>query len=117
MVFTITSLLTLLLHKFILLAERGIKVMVSLKDRFSDYFELPDEIVLDAPLIMLIDQKKLYLENHKGVALYQSDLIKIRVNSGYFIIKGDRLAINEIEAESIFVSGKITGIKYEGRGQ
>lgn len=90
--------------------------MVSLKDRFSDYFELPDEIVLDSPLVMFIDQKKLYLENHKGVALYQSDLIKIRVNSGYFIVKGDNLKINEIETESISVSGKIMATEYEDRG-
>ena len=90
--------------------------MASFKTQFSDVFELPEEILLDAPLIMLVGKRKIYLENHKGIALYQKDLIKVRVKSGILIIKGDKLKIEEIESENIYIQGKINELAYEARG-
>ncbi len=92
--------------------------MTSFKEYFSDFFELPDEVILDAPLIMIVGRRKMYFENHKGIAVYQDDLIKIRIKSGYFMIKGKNLEIEEIAPENILVSGEIKSLDYDnGRGQ
>jgi len=84
----------------------------SLKSQFSDFFELPEEVILDLPLIMLVGPEKLFLENHKGITLYRKDLIKIRINPGFLIIKGNELEINEIAANKLYISGSISGLNY-----
>jgi len=84
----------------------------SLKSQFGDFFELPEEVILDFPLIMLVGPKKLFLENHKGITLYQKDLINIKIDSGFLKIKGNDLEINEIESNKIYISGYISGIEY-----
>ena len=87
--------------------------MALLREQFSNVFELPPEVVLDAPLLMLVGKKKMYLENHKGIALYQNDLLKIRINSGFLILKGNSLEINQINSHNIYISGIIKKISYE----
>ncbi len=86
--------------------------MSSLKSLFGDFFELPKEVVLDSPLIMLVGKEKLFLENHKGIALYQKDTINIRLNTGFLKVKGNKLEIEEIETDKIYVIGNISGLEY-----
>jgi len=88
---------------------------MSLKRQFSDIFELPEEIVMDAPLIMLADRHKFYLENHKGVALYRENGIKVRLKSGFLQVTGTKLHIDWIEAGVIKISGNIRGLEFIDR--
>ena len=90
--------------------------MKLLKEQFSDLFELPNEIILDAPLIMMVGQKKLYIENHKGIALYQQDKLKVRLKVGNILIEGKDLLISEINTEYLFISGIIVSLNYEIKG-
>ena len=84
-----------------------------LKSQFGEFFELPEEVILDFPLIMMVGPKKLFLENHKGITLYQQDMIKIKLKSGFLQIMGNNLVINEIESNKIFISGQISGLEYK----
>jgi sporulation protein YqfC len=83
------------------------------KKQFTDLFDLSAEITMDLPLIMLVGQQKLYIENHKGISLYMSDKIKIRVKPGFITITGSELVIGEIKTENLSISGQISGIIYE----
>ena len=87
--------------------------MSSFKEQFGNFFNLPEEIILNRPLIMLVGEKKLYLENHNGIALYQKDLIKIRLKIGILEIKGDKLEIEKIEAVDLLISGDINSLAYK----
>ncbi len=90
--------------------------MTSLKEQFSDFFELPREVILSAPLIMMVGQKKMYIENHNGIALYQEDKVKIRLESGSLTVEGKKLLISEIDTEYIYISGIISSFNYELEG-
>ena len=92
--------------------RKGDDEMSSFKKQFSNLFELPEEVMLDAPLIMMVGDKELYLENHKGIALYQNDLIKIRIKSGLLKIKGTNLELNQIKSIKLYISGEITSLEY-----
>ncbi|MFW6006389.1 MAG: YabP/YqfC family sporulation protein [Bacillota bacterium] len=81
------------------------------KNKFSSIFELPEEVLMDFPLIMLVGSSKLYIENHKGISLYQPDLIKIRITPGLFILHGSEMEIDELESNKLFISGQITEFK------
>ncbi|NLJ84741.1 MAG: sporulation protein YqfC [Halanaerobiaceae bacterium] len=90
--------------------------MDKLKRQFIRVFELPPDIIMDLPLLMLVADNKLYLENHKGISYFQSEEIKIKIKYGFIIITGRNLSISEINRESLAVSGKILSITYEQRG-
>ena len=90
--------------------------MDKLKRQFIRVFELPADIIMDLPLLMLVADNKLYLENHKGISYFQSEEIKIKIKSGFIILKGRSLSISEINRESLSISGKILSISCEQRG-
>lgn len=90
--------------------------MDGMKKRFSDIFELSPEVVLDLPLIMLVGQHKLYIENHNGISRYNDNEIKVRIKTGFIVITGNEMIIEEIKIESLTISGMITGICYQASG-
>ena len=87
--------------------------MDSFNNILKEIFDLPGEVMLDLPLIMMVGQEEFYLENHKGIALYQTDLIKIRVKLGFLVIVGADLNIRNIKSHTLQVTGKIDEISYE----
>lgn len=90
--------------------------MDKIKKQFLDIFDLSPEIILDLPLIMLVGQQKLYIENHKGIRNFDSDKIKININRGYLIFSGKGLVVEEIRKDCLFISGSIVMIQYEEKG-
>lgn len=94
---------------------KGGPKMKNFKKQFVDLFDLPAEIVLDLPLLMMVGQQSLYLENHKGITLYQKDKIKVRFNKGSIIFSGKDLTIKEFQSEDLYISGQINEINFERR--
>jgi sporulation protein YqfC len=87
--------------------------MSSFNNVLKEMFDLPAEVILDLPLIIMVGQGEFYLENHKGIALYQSDLIKIRVKSALLAIKGTNLKIENIKSDTLQITGNIVDLSYE----
>jgi len=80
---------------------------------FQEIFDLPAEVIMDQPLIMLVANKRLYIENHKGIALFQEDLIKVRVKDFFIIIKGFNFELERIEEDHLIIVGDFSIIDYE----
>jgi len=89
--------------------------MDKLKRQFLGVFDLPSEITMDLPLMMLVGNNKLFLENHKGISFFQKDEIKVKTKQGYILISGEGLSINEIDTVSLTISGGLYSISYEYR--
>lgn len=84
----------------------------NLKSRLSDMLELPREIVLNLPLINIIGNEELTIENYKGVVEYAEERIRINTSRGIIKIEGKKLTLKQITAENISVSGVITKFEY-----
>lgn len=89
--------------------------MDKLKRHFLGVFNLPSEIIMDLPLMMILGDNKLFLENHKGLSSFQKDEIKVKTKKGFILINGEMLTIDEIDTESLTISGKLYSIFYEYR--
>ena len=87
--------------------------MTTFNNVLKEIFDLPGEVILDLPLIMMVGQREFYIENHKGIAQYQTDLIKIRVKSGILVIEGSELNIQNIKSKTLQITGKIANLGYE----
>ena len=59
--------------------------MKNIKRNFAEALEIPEEIVLNLPLITMTGRERLVVENYKGVIEY--DEKQIRLNTSIGILK------------------------------
>lgn len=76
--------------------------------------DLPQDVVLDLPRFTMIGNRQLYIENHRGVLHFSSDMLKLGLSQGQLEIHGKELVIRTILPEEVFIEGVISDIKYSG---
>jgi len=86
--------------------------VVKIKKGVSSVLELPKEIVLNLPLVTLVGNEDLTIENYKGVIEYTDEKVRIGSSAGVIKIEGKRLLLKRISKENILLGGKITIIEY-----
>ncbi|MFY9114860.1 MAG: sporulation protein YqfC [Dethiobacteria bacterium] len=85
----------------------------SWKNVFADIFELPKDIMLDVPRLVLIGNLQLFLENHRGIIEYGERKIRIAVSNGEIAVSGKGLQIRSLLSQELSIEGVIEGIAYE----
>lgn len=84
-----------------------------IRQKISDALDLPQDVILNVPKVILTGRMAAFIENHKGIIQYNSELVKINTSIGVVCIKGAGLLIKTIIADEITVEGKITAIELE----
>lgn len=78
----------------------------------GDMLELPKDLVLDLPRLVIIGQRELHLENHKGIIEYGDCCIKINLARGLLEIEGEELEIKLIMQDEISITGVINCLRF-----
>lgn len=81
-----------------------------LQQQFASFLEIPKEIMLDLPKIIMVGDMQVFVENHRGIVEYRTDMLRVKVSTGEVEIKGENLVLRNIMPDEIGVEGKITGI-------
>ena len=81
------------------------------KDKFSEFLELPQEIVDKSTKITAIDDNNILIEGYKKIEDYYDNYIKI--NNMDIVIDGVGLDIKEINDYELVIEGKIYSINYK----
>ena len=84
------------------------------KEKILNKLDFPHDISLDLPKIIVIGNREIIIENHKGIIFFETNMVKINSRIGPIIIKGDEFEILFIAETSITISGNFQGISYEG---
>lgn len=84
----------------------------SIKSRISDSLELPKEVTLNIPIIKVTGKNDIYIENHKGIVEYSSEILRVNSEIGIIKMVGKNLYIKEINKEEIFIIGDIYTIEF-----
>lgn len=82
------------------------------KKRISDTFDLPEEIILDTPIIKIVSNNELTIENHKGLLEYSPTLLRMNSQLGTIKIIGHHIQIKEINQCDIVICGEIYSLEY-----
>lgn len=77
-------------------------------------FDLPKDVILDVPKILVIGKQEITIENHKGIIAFERNLIKVNSRFGPITINGDDFEILYIGSSTTTISGKFKSIVYEG---
>ena len=83
------------------------------KEKILNKLEFPRDISLDLPKIIVIGNREITIENHKGIIFFESDMVKINSRIGAILIKGEEFEILFIAENSITITGVFKGISYE----
>jgi sporulation protein YqfC len=82
-------------------------------ETFANAFDLPKEVMIDIPKILIIGDRQITIENHRGLIQYTDNFIRICVSGGELIIKGNNLVIVTILSEEIKIAGLIKKVLLE----
>lgn len=86
------------------------------KRRLTELLELPADVTLDLPRVLIIGQLHLTVENHRGLVEYSEERVIIGVPTGRLVVLGDDLAIGFIDANEVTVLGQIRSVRFAGKG-
>ncbi|MHB9144143.1 MAG: sporulation protein YqfC [Symbiobacteriia bacterium] len=84
-----------------------------LKRRLTDLFDLPRDVTLDLPRVLLVGGLQVVIENHRGLIEYAPMRVAVGVARGQLVIQGEQLEIGIINAEEIMVLGRIRALSLE----
>ena len=93
-------------------AKKKEKEALDLKRVITGMLDLPKEITMNLPIISMVGNEELFIENYKGVIEYTDEKVRINTSCGILQIEGKKLFLKQITAENISLTGTITTMKY-----
>lgn len=78
--------------------------------RFMEGVQLAGESLPHQPLVELCGDRRLLIENHKGVTAYGPELIQVRVNYGAITVAGTHLRLCRMQGKTLVIVGTINEI-------
>lgn len=84
----------------------------SIKNKLTNLFELPKDVVLNLPLITIVGNKEIQIENYKGIVEYSEEMIKVKTTVGVIKVNGKKLFVKLITSENIQITGFIKSFEY-----
>jgi len=82
------------------------------KKQFSEFLELPGDVMLDLPKIVLFGNVQLQIENHRGIIEYTANIVRVATGEGEVVINGENLTLRNLLPDELHVEGKICSISF-----
>ena len=79
--------------------------------------DLHDEAVPGLPLIEIVGDKRVLIEQHCGVTEYGCQQITVKVKNGTALVLGNGLQLALMTKEKLVICGQIEGIRLTRRGK
>ncbi len=86
--------------------------MHSLKNRISELSELPKDVVLGIPMLTMIGQMELIIENYRGIIEYTDSLVRIHTKDGQIKVVGNSLKVDYYTNDEMKITGCIVSVEY-----
>lgn len=78
-------------------------------------FHQRENVLSVLPIVELVGQRRLLIENHHGVLSYAPNEIKIKVSYGCVIVDGKDLQLMEMSRVKLAICGRIDSLELLGR--
>lgn len=78
-------------------------------DRYAFLSEIPHP---RTPLTEITDNRRVLIENHRGIASYGTQQIRVNAACGYICIQGNYLQLRCITKEKVVVTGHIHAVSF-----
>lgn len=78
----------------------------------TEMLEIPGDVLLDMPKLVLVGNVQVLIENHRGVLEYTSNLIRVAVTEGEVAVAGEELHLRHIQPDEIVIAGRIRAVYF-----
>ena len=82
----------------------------NLRSKLADDLEIPNDAMSDNFSLRMYGNKKVIIENHLGITIYDNDQVGVRTIENTILIKGSKFKIEEINNFNVIVRGNISEI-------
>jgi sporulation protein YqfC len=79
-------------------------------DRLIEEADLPGELLPGQSVVELAGDRRVLIENHRGVTEYGQGKISVRVRYGLVVVCGCGLELSRMTREQLVITGRIDGI-------
>lgn len=76
-------------------------------ERLAEGLDLPSEPMPGLPLVEISGDRRVLIENHRGVTQYGTDQICVKVKFGHVAIRGCGLELARMTKEVLIICGRI----------
>lgn len=83
------------------------------REIIAEKLDIPKDIMMSLPKITITGDEEITIENHKGIILFERNLIRINTKIRAINIQGENFEILYIGDSTITISGKFKSIVYE----
>lgn len=80
--------------------------------QMAELFDLPRDVVFDLPRISLVGDVQMWIQNHRGLLEYRTDLVVVAMRHGRLSVRGEELSIGTIQPEEITIIGRLRAIEF-----
>lgn len=81
--------------------------------RVADLLEIPGDVILNLPRIVLVGNLQVFIENHRGILEYSPQVVRVSISEGELEISGEELVLRNILPEEICVEGNIRAVAFK----
>ena len=78
--------------------------------KLAEGMDLPGEAIPGQPLVELLGNRRVLIENHRGVTEYRKDRIGVRVGYGQIVVCGTGLELARMSKEQLIILGRIDSV-------
>lgn len=84
-------------------------------ERITEIVALPAEPLPGKPLVEILSNQSVLIENHKGIIGYNCETVGVKTATGCITIQGNQLILHKISKEQLLIRGQIHCVKLNGR--
>lgn len=81
-------------------------------ERLADKLDIPREVIMDIPKITVVSNNEITIENHKGIILFEKEMVKVKSSIAIITILGGDFEIIFVGGSTIVLTGKFKSIEY-----
>ena len=88
----------------------------SLKQRASEMVkaaEMPRDVVMGIPVLSIVGNKEICIENYGGIIEYTDEIVRIRTKKGQIIICGKQLYVEYYTNDEMKISGNFSSVEFK----
>ena len=85
----------------------------SIRNKMAELSELPKDVVMGMPVLTMMGQMELSLENYRGIIEYTHTVVRIQTKSGQIKVTGKNLQVAYYTNDEMKVNGRIDSIEYQ----
>lgn len=85
----------------------------SFKNKIANASEFPKDVLLGQPVLTVLGQMELNVENYRGMIEYTDILIRIQTKIGQIRITGKNLRVDYYTNDDMKITGRIETIEYQ----